>query len=842
VSRAGRWSRVERILDELLDLPPERREARLAEITVDDPSLLEEVRTLLEEGGRRGVLDGSFESLLEGVEAETPAAPSPELREAGPYRVLRPLGTGGMGEVYLADRVDGEFDRHVALKIVRGGPRREEIIERFRHERQILARLRHPNIASLYDGGVTADGSPYFAMEYVEGERITDYADRARLDVDARLRLFESVCAAVSHAHRNLVVHRDLKPGNVLVTADGTPKLLDFGIAKIVEPGAGESTRTTHRFFTPAYASPEQVRGQPTSTATDVYSLGVLLYELLSGRHPHGDTSSSAEVIRAILEDDPRDPSAVVTDTTRDTTAGEIAGRRATVPADLQRRLRGDLDNIVRKALRKNPDERYASVEDLRADLERYRRLLPVSARPATARYRLRKFVRRHRAGVAAGTTLLVALLAFAVTVGILYSRSQANLARALKAEETAAQEAETSRRVSDFMMQLFRVSNPDASTWERLTARQVLERAVDRIGTDLADQPLVRSQVLGTLGDVYTGLARYDEARRLHEEGLTLKREVLGEQDLGYAVSLNNYGILLERTGDYAGALKAHRQALSIREAALEPDHADIGQSLNSLGIVFSSLGELDSSRACYERSLAIKRKSLGPDHESVATSTFNLGAVHMKRQDYASARPRFEEAHRIWTVTHGEHHMRTLQALSAIAGATDLAGDSIGAAAIQRRVLRGLETALGPSHPEVGVAAYNLATLERKLGHPAGARALAERALAVWEAAYGPAHPRVAVALGGLADVRADAGEFAAARDLTRRALDILQAAGLETPATLEQWQRLGSLERQLGRARASTQAFERALALSVRLLGVDHPMTAELRTQAQGGATRR
>lgn len=822
---ADRWKRAEAVLDRLLDLPAEDREAELDALTVGDPALRADVVALLEEGERGGgLLDAPLERLIEGADEA-----SEELVEArrtiGPWRILRVLGRGGMGQVYLAERADGDFDQRVALKIVRTGLDRREIVERFRHERRILARLRHPNIASLYDGGVADDGTPYFAMEVVEGERITDYADRNRLDLDARIRLFQSVCAAVAHAHRNLVVHRDLKPGNVLVTAEGIAKLLDFGIAKIVDPDSGDASQTTQRFLTPAYASPEQVRGQATTTATDVYSLGVLLYELLTGHHPHGETSRSAEVVRAILEDEPRDPSAIVTRDRGDTTAAEIARRRSTLPADLQRRLRGDLDNIVAKALRKDPAERYASVDDLREDLERYRGVLPVTARPATVGYRVRKFVRRNGIAVGAGAALLAGLIAFAISMSLLYARSEANRVRAQQAENAAAREAETAKRVSGFMTDLFRVSNPDAATWDSLTAREVLERAVKKIRTGLDDEPLVRAQLLGTLGEVHTGLGRYAEARRLQEEGLELQRSAPGDHPLEYAQALQSYAILLRKMGDYRGALDAYQRALSLREAALGPDHPDVAESLTGIGIVYNNLGLPDSSRISQERALAIKKKVFGPDDESVASSSYNLGVLNATRLDYAAARPYFEDAHRIWEARLGEHHARTLGALGAIALTMDRTGDPQGARDVERRVLAGKEAALGPSHPDLSFTLLHLATLEGQMGRAAEARAYAERALRICERSLGTAHPQVAAALGVLADLRSDAGESDTARVLARRGLAIFDAAKLSNLGTLEALERVGRLERKLGNESAARSAYTRARSLAVKLYGPDH-----------------
>ena len=825
-----RWRRVEQVLDEVLDLPSAERGGRVEALAAGDRALRDAVLAVLDEGERgRGPLDGSFEELLESV-AEGPAPPV-EGRVIGPWRVVRRIGQGGMGEVLLAERAAGDFRQQVALKIVRAGLNREEFVARFRRERSILARLRHPNIAALHDGGVAADGTTFFAMEYVEGEPITAYADRERLDVQARVRLFEAVCGAVAHAHRNLIVHRDLKPGNVLVTADGTPKLLDFGIAKLLDDETGDP-HTTQRFLTPAYASPEHVRGEPTTTATDVYSLGVLLFELLSGRHPHGDTSRPAEVMRALLENDPRDPSAAVTHDSREATAAEIAHRRSTVPGELRSRLRGDLDTIVGKALRRAPDERYRSVEDLRADLERYRRSEPVAARPATLRYRTGKFVARHRAAVAAGIVLLAALAVFAATMSVLYARSEANLARALAAEREAAAEAETANRVSEFMTELFRVSNPSASSWERLTARQVLERAVERIGSDLEDQPLVRARLLGSLGGVHTGLGRYEEARRLHEEGLALRRQEGGTHDLGYAAALHQYASLLREAGDYRAALEAYREGLAIREGMLGPDHEEVAASLTGLGIVHLNLGQMDSSLAVQERALAIKRRVLGPDDEAVATSAYNLGVLHVMHYDPAAARPYFEESYRIRKEKLGESHARTLASMGAIALVMSRSGDPERGLAMQRRVLELQESTLGPVHPNLSPTLLGLSSMERAAGDLDAARAHAERALEVGMAALGPDHPQIAAALARIAEIQVDAGDLDAARGFARRALAIFDRARLENTGTVEQLQQVGDIERRLGNERSARASFERAVALATKLYGPEHAMTVDLR----------
>ncbi|MGH9464902.1 MAG: WD40 repeat domain-containing serine/threonine protein kinase, partial [Thermoanaerobaculia bacterium] len=426
---AQRWRRVAELFDSLTGLPAAERSAHLDELGIEDPALRSEVEDLLSEADAVGLLDAPpaevLATLLDELEEAIPEQPVGA--RIGPYRLVEELGRGGMGVVYLAERVDGQFEQRVALKLVKRGLDTEEVLARFRRERQILARLDHRAIARLFDGGATEDGRPYFAMEHVVGEPITVYCDGRRLSIEERLKLFRRVCEAVHHAHRHLVVHRDLKPSNVLVTAEGDLKLLDFGVAKLL--GSGEEgqapptlTRVGLRAMTPEYAAPEQVLGNPVSTATDVYALGVVLYELLTGRRPYRlGRRFGAEAERTILEVEPERPSAVVEAQPEDPdrTAEELARARGLSPGGLRRRLTGDLDAIVLTALRKEPERRYGSAQGLGEDLERHLAGEPVTARPEGWAYRAAKFSRRHRAALAiVGALLGLGVLGFFVERG----------------------------------------------------------------------------------------------------------------------------------------------------------------------------------------------------------------------------------------------------------------------------------------------------------------------------------------------------------------------------------------------------------------------------------------
>ena len=410
-----RWQRIESVFHSVLDCVPERRAALLESACIGNPELRTEVESLLavyQKTGftRRGAFQDGFKLL------EKRADQQQQGRQIGPYRIVREIGCGGMGAVYLAARADEVFEKVVAIKVIRRGLDTDDVIHRFRSERKILATLDHPNITRLLDGGTTDDGLPYFVMEYIEGEPIDHYCDARKLNVTERLKLFQGVCAAVRYAHQNLVIHRDIKPGNVLVTKEGVPRLLDFGIATLLAPEgtSADATVTIVRPLTPEYASPEQVRGEPITTASDVYSLGGLLYRLLTGHRPYRSAMSSpAEIEEAVCHEVPAKPSLAVLyeDSLRSGeaaggTAQSVSATREGTPHKLHRRLAGDLDNIILMALRKEPQRRYASAEQLSLDITRHLGNLPVMARPDSAGYRAAKFVARHKAGVA-GATLL---------------------------------------------------------------------------------------------------------------------------------------------------------------------------------------------------------------------------------------------------------------------------------------------------------------------------------------------------------------------------------------------------------------------------------------------------
>ena len=750
-------------------------------------------------------------------------------RRIGAYRVLRELGHGGMGTVYLAARADDQYQKRVAIKVVRGLDS-EQIVRHFRRERQILAALDHPNIARLLDGGTTEDGLPYFVMERVEGEAIDSFCDGRKLSVQERLRLFQGVCAAVQYAHQNLVVHRDLKPKNILVDAQGVPKLLDFGIAKLLNPEiSGEAATGTVLAMTPEYASPEQMRGQPITTATDVYSLGVVLYDLLTGHRPYGrQARDSLELLRAVCEEEPERPSTAVGRTEQrtlpngavQTTTPESASRtREGTPEKLRRRLRGELDNIVLMALRKEPQRRYRSVEAFSEDIRRYLEGRPVTAHKATVWYRSSKFVRRNALGVWAAATVFLLAVGFGVVMAV---QSQ----RIARERDRANQEAEASRQVSDFLTGLFKVSNPSEARGNSITAREILDKGADKIVRELQGQPLVQGKLMNTMGFVYESLGLYDPAQALLEKALETRIKALGPDHPDVAITLSDLGTVVWRKGDFARAEVLQEQALAIREKRLGPESKEVASSLHNLGTLNWSQGNYDEARRLLERALAIREKILGPEHADVAATLNSLGAIAYKEGDYKKAGAIWERTLAIREKALGPDHPWVAQTLNNLAIVHTYTGDPKGAVALLERVVQIQEKVLGPKHPDLASGLMNLGDAIFTSGDPIGAKPYYARAVAIQEAA-GPANPELARFLDRLASVMLKENDLKGAQGIYERSLALRQKAlGPKHPEVAESLGGLADCASRAGRLQEAEALYERALAIARKPDGTYYP----------------
>jgi tetratricopeptide (TPR) repeat protein len=757
-------------------------------------------------------------------------------RRIGAYRVTRVLGEGGMGAVYGAERADGAFEKQVAIKLL--GPNRAigEARRRFRAEQQILATLQHPGIAPLLDGGTTEDGVPYLVMEYVDGDPIDRYCDARNLGIDARLALFCDVCAAVAYAHRNLIVHRDIKPSNILVTPANEAKLLDFGIAKLlddtVESVALTQTRADMRLLTPHYASPEQVRGEPVTTASDVYALGVLLCQLLSGALPYAFPSSrSREIERVVCTVEPRPPSELCTMTHEDRTPVQIAAARGTTPARLERLLRGDLDNIVLTALRKDPARRYGSAQELADDIRRHMQGRPVRARPDTWAYRTGKFVRRHLLAVGAGAAAVLLLVAVAATMSV--------QARRIASERDAAErERARAEQLAGLVERVFTASDPRREPRPDVTVRELLDAGAPEIERELAGQPRVLARLLGTIGTAYLNLGEIDVARERLRRAVELGRAHLPPDHPDLAASLTRLADAEFVNDDAREADRLHTEALAIYQRALPPDDPRIAVVLNARGAVRQHLERLDDAEADFTEALRILRVR-GATDASVAAVLSNLAQVAHTRGNYALAETRYRET---LALARGAlspadpalgDYAYNLAVLLHERGATDEAEALYGEALANNR------TAFGPDHPEVATVLVALGRLYRDRGNLERARETIEEARAIAGSRYGETHTEYAYHTANLAVLLREQGEPERALELLAEAI----ATYRERLPPAHAWL-AGALRAQgealtdLGRADEAEAPLREALAIWEQVRDVEHWRVGETQS-ALGGA---
>ena len=712
-----RWQRLEELFEQACELAPDEQQEWLEEKCGDDSDLRAQLEGML--AGDAAADERINHVIGEAARRATEDA-DPDFSRLGPYRVMREIGRGGMSTVYLAERDDEHYRQQVAVKVLRWGPENREMQLHLRRERQILAGLDHPHIAKLLDGGNTADGLPYFVMDYVEGEPVDAYCERRGLTVRERLELFLDVCSAVSYAHANLVIHRDLKPSNLLVTADGTVKLLDFGIAKLLEPGPDEEslalptelatpTATGWMLLTPEYASPEQAAGRQLTVASDVYALGVLLYELLTGVRPYAiDRRSGIELERTIREALPERPSSRVLRLAAEEDEARGPPQAEGSPEKLRRRLVGDLDNIALKALRKEPSRRYSSAEQLAEDLRRHFDGLPVRARPDTLRYRLGKFVRRNRRGVAASLT---AVLVIAALVGFYTHRL------ALERDRAQCQEQEA-RQIAALLTGLFDGADPEHARGEAFTARELLDAGAVKLRTELVEPPEVKARMLDHIASIYLRLGLYDEAEPLLDESETLRGRLFAGDHLDVAAGLRLRGLWHEALGEYDAAEGVLRRALEMRQRLLGPDHPEVAASLINLGeLYYSSLVDYDRARELYDQALGMHRRlrTQGPE---LATSLQNVAAMLFRTEDFAAALPFLEEALEIQVLRFGEVHPAVAMTLSTLGSVYSRSGDVDQAREHLRRALDIRRRVYGDEHPLVARSLTILGFLLHSLG----------------------------------------------------------------------------------------------------------------------------
>ncbi len=780
------FERVSELFERALALTGDERAQFVAALVDEPPGVVAELNSLLVAHEQTGhvLFDRPGDEIAAGLAEASIGLPAPT--RIGPWRIERELGRGGMGIVYLARRDDGQFDQQAALKLVRAGIDSDETRARFVFERQLLARLRHPAIATLLDGGIADDGRPYFVLEYIDGEPLFDYCDRHALPLERRLRLFIRICDAVQYAHQSLVVHRDLKPSNILVTDDGEPRLLDFGIAKLldVDAAAGEvpQTRAGHGLLTPEYGAPEQLSGEPVTTSADVYALGVILYELVSGTRPYEFSNRSAGAFyEALVRTDPLRPSANVV--RRAEHAGSAARLRATTIQKLARSLRGDLDVIAMTAMAKQPQRRYPSAGALGDDVRRYLDERPIRARADSAGYRLAKFLRRHT--VAASAVVVVAL---SLVTGLAATVWQARI---------AAREAVKAESITAFLLEILESADPDLAQGRDLTVRELVDDAVVRLDEAAEDgrlaDPVVEATIRSTLGTTLRALGQYDAA-------VTQFDRALGLSD--------------------PGAAWPDAQTLRL--------HSD-------LGAAHFDAGRIDAAETHYRIVLDRGPAVVGDEHLLLLETRIRFAGIPFRRGDLAQAERLLRDSATVASRTLGPDHPQTLTARSNLAASVARQGRFDEAAVLLRESLHGLRRQHGDADRLTLVARDNLANIELHLGNFAKSVELNEKNVALRRDLLDANHPAMLESIGRLAGAYHAAGRLDDAKRLFDEVVPATrERLGEHHPNTLLVRGNEALLRADLGEREAALGDLEVVVGAMAESLGADHPLTAAMRDE--------
>jgi len=798
-SPTERLDRIDSLFDAAIDLPPDEQTAFVERACADDEAICARVLELVRAYRSEGALDSPAARVAAGVVQAASALGGPVPERIGPFRVVHEIGRGGMGRVFLGERADGQFEQRVAIKLIQHGA--PGIVRRFVEERKLLARLSHPGIARLLDGGITPSGLPYFVMELVEGEPIDAYCQSHDLSIDRRLELVAAVCEAVTYAHQHLIIHRDLKPTNILVSASGQVKLLDFGIAKLLrtsESDEDDTLRTELQAMTPEFAAPEQILGRPVTTATDVYSLGVLLYFLLAGERPYDVRGKTpAELERIVCEEMPPRPS------TR-------------APASIRRRIHGDLDCIVMTALQKEEHRRYQSPAALAQDLQRFREGLAIAARTDSAAYRARKFIGRHRVGVVLTALAMLGLGGAASRERVLRNRAEI--------------EARKASEVKQFLVHVF--DNADPNGWAdpdggRTTARELLDRGAARIDSTLTEQPEVQAELRSVLGRVYTSLGVYDKATALLERSLQQRESLRGPADSSVAETMDLLGEALLRLDKLDDAEPLLRRALAQRRALFGNVHSATATTMQNLATLLEERSKLDEAEPLYREVLAVRQTVLGDSAVEVANSLSNLGLLLYRKSAYAEAESLHQRSLDIKVRKLGEDHALTARSMQNLAMTLQSLGKFNEAEIYHRRALAAKRRALGDAHPSVTISLNNLAhLLAHNLGQVDEAEELARKALALDRQMYGESHSFVAASLVNLGVILRLQGDFAEAEATLRKSLAMFRSLfGDRDVRVANNLLQLGLLLAYSGDADAAMPPLRQSLSLGRELVGDGH-----------------
>ena len=809
-----RWARIEAVLDEVLNRDPLEWHALLNERCGGDKELRAEVESLLRVAEPASqFLDSPPANAAAALVADEKHGPQSLALEAyvgrrvGAYRIVRQLGRGGMSYVFLAERADGDYTHQVALKLLRPGLDTEIDQARFRAERQILASLNHPNIARLLDGGATEDGLPYLVLDHIDGTAIDAHADQLALGVRDRVMLFRTVCQATQYAHRNLVVHRDLKPSNIFVDRNGVVKLLDFGLAKLLEPGR-EGSHSTRKWMTPEYAAPEQVRGDPITTLTDVYQLGAVLYELLAGVPPFPDAADSIHSLeQAVLHNEPEPPSLAAARNDRANFAGEI---------------RGDLDAIVLKALHKEPEERFDSVATLERDLGAWASGHPVQARRGTTGYRARRFIKRHRVETVAVTSISLALIA-AVGISLTAAR-RADISR--DRAEIASRE---SQAVSSFLLRLFEASDPSEAQGDTLTAVELVRRAVARAEA-MGGVPAAQARMLEATAQLQHSLGNYSEESNLIRRALELRRQIQPVDELAIARTLRQLSrtLVFNRRADEANT--ALQEALARQERLLGARHPEVASTLSQMSSVAVSRGDIHLAETLARRALAISERGPGGGDSALATNRLLLGSVLRRQGRIEEAKREYQEALEIYERVLGEWNPSVAEATMQLAYLAEGEGRFQESEILMTRAIDIRRRVFGDAHPMVAHAMGDLASMLADKGDLDAAIRIDREKLRSVRGAYGPTHPAVSGGLHQLAQHLHRAGQLAEAETSYRESIAIRERLyGVEDEGSSGAQVDLAKLLADRGDYRTAESMITTALERRKRAFGATHPLVA-------------
>jgi len=870
----ARWQQIQSLFEQMIDTGTGERTARLASACGDDLELRASVESLLKSDARREdallhAIGDAAESLLEEHQDRLIGT------RVGPYRVASILGHGGMSTVYRGERDDSQYQQTVAIKVLQHATLHPRLRSRLHSERHILATLDHPSIARLIDSGDLEDGTPYLVMEYVDGESIDSYCDSRTLFVRERLELFVKVCAAVQYAHRNLVVHRDIKSSNIFVTVEGAPKLLDFGIAKLLAPESLSHTlpvtRLQERILTPENAAPEQVLGRPITTATDIYALGVLLYQLLTGRSPYRLLSySQLQLERAICMDDPARPSQMVVSKLtgeKDADRSRISDRRGLSPQRLRARLSGDLDAIVAMAMRKEPDRRYPSVEALADDLNRHLLGEPVRARQGDWRYNAAKFLRRHLLAVVA---VAAAFLGLALFAGAMFWENH----RIELAREATAQERDRAQQVSAFLVDVFSQADPFNTQGKEPTAKDLLDRGAEKISGNVSLQPEVRAQLLESIGLAYRRQGLSDRAIPLFEQAVAIRRQerplnnghvavalanlarahtdaghlISAEAYLDQAVTLSQSGgdaqavqtadilvqfgnFALDAKSDPARAAQLFGKALNIYRATIGGQNLQVASTLTGLASATLWMDDYPLAERYQREALDIFQATVSRNYPDNAVALAALGYILTQREKYVEAEQVLNEALEIERKVFGADNARIAQIESDLGVLYDREGDMTRAITATQTALKITRDRRGSGHYMVGYHLDALANLYLKINDLPTAEADARQALAVYAQALPARHLYVASTHQLLGEVLLRRGSLAAAEAELRVALDMaLGLAGADSWRTARSEASLGWVLIQRDNAAEGEPMLVAARSKLLAAVGPQHPATQQ------------